>query len=154
MKNWKNISNETLWIWRINNIMIQITRLIGKESDNIVLQYIYVNLILPGFFRPKIFLGGKNDPSPCNLKNGSLYIHATWQTYTFHLFVNIFNFWWSCYDIDVIYIYIDVTIFKTKGSISETKLSQNMTLVTSDVVPNIFFGKSSMHKRSVQRFIS
>ena len=55
--------------------MIQITRLIGKESNNIVLQYILVNLILPGFFRPKIF-----DPPPSYLENGSLYIHATWQT--------------------------------------------------------------------------
>ena len=99
MKDWKNISKETSWIWRTINITIQITRLIGKESNKIVLQYILVNLILPGFFRTKIFLGGKNDPPSCYLENGSLYIHVTWQTYTFHLFVNIFNFWWSCYDI-------------------------------------------------------
>ena len=91
--------------------MIQIARLTGKKSSNIALQCLRVNLILPGFFRPKIFLGSKNDPPPCYLENGSLSIHATWQTYTFPLFVNIFpekNFWWSCYDIDV------VTIFKTK----------------------------------------
>ena len=99
-------------------------RLIGKESNNIVLQHNLVNLLLPCFFRPKIFLGGKNDLSPCNLENGSLYIHATWETYTFHLFVNMFNFWWSCYDSDVIYMYIDVTIFKTKGNIFETMSSQ------------------------------
>ena len=85
--------------------------------------------------------------SPCNLENGSLYIHATWETNTFHLFVNIFNFWWRCYDIDVIYMYIDVTIFKTKGNIFETMSSQNMTLVASHVIPNIFFGKESIHKR-------
>ena len=121
--------------------MIQITRLIGKESNNIVLQYILVNLILPGGFRPKIF-----DPLPSYLENGSLYIHATWQTYTFHLFVNTFNFWWSCYDIDVIYIYVDVTIFKTKGNIFETMSSYDMTLVTSHVIPNVFFGKGSLHK--------
>ena len=36
-------------------------------------------------------------------------------------------------------MYIDVTIFKTKGNIFKTMSSQNMTLVTSHVIPNIFF---------------
>ena len=85
MKDWKNISNETWWIWRTINIIIQITRLIGKESNSTVLQYILVNLILPGFFRTKTLMGGKNDPPSCYLENGSLHIHATWQ--------NIFYLW-------------------------------------------------------------
>ena len=135
MKDWRNISNDTSWIWRAINIMIQITRLIGKESSNIAWLYIFVNLILHGLFRPKIFLGGKNDLPPCYLENGSLYIHTVWQTYTFHLFVNIFNSWWSCNDIDV------ATIFKIKRNIFETISSQNMTLVTSHVIPNIYFWK-------------
>ena len=90
--NWKNISNETSWIWRTINTMIQKARLIGKESKNIVLKYIRVNLILNRFFRLKIFQGrgGKNFPSPCCLENRSLSIHATWQRYSFHLFVNFF----------------------------------------------------------------
>lgn len=33
-------------------------------------------------------------------------------------------------------------------------LSQDMTLVTSHVVPNIFFGKGSIHKRNVKMFDS
>ena len=116
--------------------MIHITRLIGKKSSNIALQYLRVNLILPGFFRPKIFMGSKNDSPPCCLENGSLYIHATWQTYTFLLFVNIFpekNFWWSCYDIDV------VTIFKTKGKHVGNYVITKYDFVTSHVIVNIYF---------------
>ena len=48
--------------------MMQIAKLIGKESNNIALQYIIVNVILPGFFRPKILLGSKKDPLPVILR--------------------------------------------------------------------------------------
>ena len=48
--------------------MIQMTRLISKELNNVVLKYIRVNLILPGFSRLKIFLDGKNDSFPVILR--------------------------------------------------------------------------------------
>ena len=48
--------------------MIQIAKLIGKESNNIALQYIIVNVLLPRFFRPKILLGSKKDPLPVILR--------------------------------------------------------------------------------------
>ena len=138
MKDWKNISNETLWIRRAINIIIQTTRLTGKESNNIVLQYIRVNLILSWFFRSKIFLGGKNDPLPSYLENGSLYFHATWQTHTFHLFVKMFPEKKTFGGVAMTLMLLQY--LKTKGHILETKSSPNMTFVTSHVIPNIFFG--------------
>ena len=64
MKDWKNIMIETK------------RRFIGTESSNIVGQYSRVNLWVSKMTPP---------PSPCYLENGSmLYIHATWQTHTFH----------------------------------------------------------------------
>ena len=141
MKDWKNISNKTSWIWRTINIMIQITRLIGKESSNKVVQYNLVNPILHGFFRPKIFLGGKNDPSMLPWERIIVYSCNLADVYVSFIHF-IFNFWWSCNA-------IDVTIFKTKRNLFETMSSQNMSLVTSHGIPNIFFGKESIHKRNV-----
>ena len=48
--------------------MIQIARLISKELNNLVLKYTRANHFLPGFFRPKIFLDGKNDSLPVILR--------------------------------------------------------------------------------------
>ena len=47
--------------------MIQITRLIGKESNNIVLKYIRVNFILPVFLGPRFSGGGGSKMILCTI---------------------------------------------------------------------------------------
>ena len=66
--------------------MIQMIRLIGKESNNIVLKYICVNPFLPGFFRPYIF---RASPLPVIFKTGDC-IFMQLDRHIVHLFANIF----------------------------------------------------------------
>ena len=47
--------------------MIQITRLIGKESNYIVLKYIRVNFILPVFLGPRFSGGGGSKMILCTI---------------------------------------------------------------------------------------
>ena len=94
-----------------------------------------------GFLGPRFLI-----PLPLILRTDHCIFMQLGSRIRFIYFLNTFNFWSSCYDIDVIYIHVDVTIFKTKGNIFETMSSYDMTLVTSHVIPNIFFGKGSLHK--------
>ena len=132
MKDWRNISNETSWIWRTINIMIQTATTRGKESKDIVLKHIRANLIWVVFFRLKIFRKEgvtKIIPLPVILRTdhwvfiqlgrGKVFI-CLWN------FLQKRNFRWSCYHVNDA-----ATIYKTKGNILE-----NHVIAKDDVILN------------------
>ena len=81
------------------------------------------------------------------LENGSLYFYANWKKYS--------SFICKHYSRKktfggVAMVIILSQYLKLRETYWKITPSQDMTLVTSHVVPNIFFGKGSIHKRNVK----